>query len=646
VNPDRPTLEALLEVSRAVGGNADYVQGGGGNTSAKTADGRSMLIKASGTTLAQMTEAAGWVEMDVPRTLALLDASLEKLDAQPRERAVLEGLCAAVSGGPPGRPSVESALHAQLGRVVIHTHPAAVNALTCGPGQAALRELARPGEARPLWVGFAPGYLLAQSVRREMAAYRQRHGAAAQVIFLENHGLFVATDDACGCLRLHDDWVGRCETYFAPVAAHLETPPEADPGAVRAALAAMRRGIAARTGKPAFLRWSEDPELRSAACSPSAGTLAAGALTPDQIVYCGARSVVAESLAAAPAPVAAAMGEAGAPRVILVRGAGAIVASDQPGKLAVVEDVAACCARSIRLAAGRGGARNLSAADSDFIVHWEAEHYRAKLLEQSGQELAGSVAVVSGAASGLGCGIAQGLVGAGAAVAFCDIDLQAADQAAAQTGRLANCLAVHMDVTDEGSVARAFDRVVRHWGGADIAVCAAGIAPAYELAEMPLDKWRAALEINLTGYFLVGREAARVMKAQGQGGSIVLVSSKSGLEASKANSAYNATKAGELHLARGWALELGREGIRVNAVAPGNVFEGSKIWNAEYIKACARKRNIRPEEVIPYYNSLTALGREIKRSDVAGAVVFLCSDQAHCITGQTLVVDSGQVMVR
>ena len=163
---------------------------------------------------------------------------------------------------------------------------------------------------------------------------------------------------------------------------------------------------------------------------------------------------------------------------------------------------------------------------------------------------------------------------------------------------------------------------------------------------MPLDKWRLALEINLTGYFLVAREAARIMRAQGEGGSMVMLSSKTGLDASKSNSAYNATKAGELHLMRGWALELGPEGIRVNAVAPGNVFEGSKIWNPEYIKAAAKKKGIQPEEVIPYYTSLTALKREIKRSDVAAAIVFLCSGAARCITGQTLVVDGGQVMVR
>jgi NAD(P)-dependent dehydrogenase (short-subunit alcohol dehydrogenase family) len=260
--------------------------------------------------------------------------------------------------------------------------------------------------------------------------------------------------------------------------------------------------------------------------------------------------------------------------------------------------------------------------------------------------LAGKVALVTGAASGLGCGIALGLVEAGAAVAFCDIDDQGAETAATSSADPRRALAVGMDVTNEESVSAAFDRVLRRWGGVDIVVCAAGIAPPYELVDMPVDKWRLALDINLTGYFLVAREAARIMRAQGDGGSMVMLSSKTGLDASKANSAYNATKAGELHLMRGWALELGPDGIRVNAVAPGNVFEGSKIWNPEYIKAAARKKGIQPEEVIPYYTSLTALKREIKRSDVAAAIVFLCSDAARCITGQTLVVDGGQVMVR
>ena len=115
---------------------------------------------------------------------------------------------------------------------------------------------------------------------------------------------------------------------------------------------------------------------------------------------------------------------------------------------------------------------------------------------------------------------------------------------------------------------------------------------------------------------------------------------------SKSNSAYNATKAGELHLARGWALELGRDQIRVNCIAPGNVFAGSKIWNPEYIATVAKKRGITPEQVIPHYIGMTALNRDIKPDDIANAAVFLCSDAARCVTGQVLVVDSGQVWTR
>ena len=96
----------------------------------------------------------------------------------------------------------------------------------------------------------------------------------------------------------------------------------------------------------------------------------------------------------------------------------------------------------------------------------------------------------------------------------------------------------------------------------------------------------------------------------------------------------------------GWAIELGPAGIRVNCVAPGNVFKGSRIWNEEYIRAAARKKGIRPEEVIPYYNSLSPLGEEIEPEDIASCVLYLVSDEGRRVSGQTLVVDGGQVMVR
>jgi NAD(P)-dependent dehydrogenase (short-subunit alcohol dehydrogenase family)/rhamnose utilization protein RhaD (predicted bifunctional aldolase and dehydrogenase) len=644
---DKESLSQLIEISHAVGAHREYVQAGGGNTSVKSADGRTMAIKASGTALASMGESLGWVELDLARVRAIFERrDLATLETNEREARILEQLTAAVVGGR-GRPSVESVPHALLGRVIIHTHPVAVNALTCGPGQKALSEIAPSDEPPPLWIPYSdPGWSLGMAIQSAAGLYEKKHGCLPAAIFLENHGLFVSASEAGECLALHHEWVRRCERYFSPKAPPLRSAPRLDSASLRKTMVELRRVWREARGVPLLARLSDDSELIGAACQGTAETLAAGALTPDIIVYTGGRAVLADSLEDLATKLKPALAESAPPRVAMVKSVGVFLLAEDARRLEATEQVAASAAKIARLAAGSGGARNLSRSAAEFIINWEAEHYRAHLLESAAAPPAGQVALVTGAASGLGCGIAQGLVEAGAAVAFCDIDEPGAEAAAAASTDPRRALPVRMDVTDEVAVAEGFDQVLRRWGGVDIVVCAAGIAPPYELVDMPLDKWRLALEINLTGYFLVAREAARIMRAQGDGGSMIIVSSKTGLDASRANSAYNATKAGELHLMRGWALELGPDGIRVNAVAPGNVFEGSRIWNPEYIKVCAGKRGIKPEEVIPYYTSLTALKREVKRSDVAGAVVFLCSNRARCITGQTLVVDSGQVMVR
>ena len=644
---NKELLAQLIAISRAVGVNPDYVQAGGGNTSVKSPDRKTMAIKASGTALPAMSETACWVELDTARVLSIFDRQdLAGQETNAREAGVLQHLSAAVIGGQ-GRPSVESALHAMLGAVVIHTHPVAANALNCGPGVKALEEITPAGELPPLWVPYTdPGWRLAITVKRAAEAYEKKHGRVPDVLFMENHGLLVAAPEAQACLELHNEWVSRCERYFAPQAPAARQAPGLDGPALRKALVLLRRAWSEARGGAALVRFTSDPELAGVACDGRAELLAAGSLSPDHIVYTGSRAVLGESVDDLARKLAPALKEKAQPRVAIIRNVGTFLLSENATKLDAAESLGVAAAKITRLAAGRGGAHNLSPAAAEFIINWEAEHYRSALFGTAAAPLAGKVALVTGAASGLGCGIAQGLVEAGAVVAFCDVDDHGSEAAAAASAEPARALPLHMDVTDEAAVAEAFDALLRHWGGVDIVVCAAGVAPAYDLVDMPVAKWRQALEINLTGYFLVAREAARIMRAQGSGGSLIVLSSKSGLDASRANSAYNATKAGELHLMRGWALELGKDGIRVNGVAPGNVFEGSKIWNPEYIQTAARKRGIKPEEVIPYYVSLTALKRDIKRSDVAAAVVFLCSDAARCITGQTLVVDSGQVMVR
>lgn len=265
------------------------------------------------------------------------------------------------------------------------------------------------------------------------------------------------------------------------------------------------------------------------------------------------------------------------------------------------------------------------------------------------KELNGKTAVITGAGSGVGRSIAIGLARAGANAAIVDINKEEAMQTCEiikkEMPRIstANILC---DVTNEEDVEKAFVTVKKSLGNLDILVNAAGVAPAAPLVDMPTDKWRLALEVNLTGYFLMAKHAAKLMITQGAGGSIINISSKTGLEASKNNTPYNTAKAGQLHMARGWAMELGEHGIRVNCVCPGNVFEGSKIWNPEYIGVCAKKYGIKPEEVIPYYVNKTMLKKEIKGQDIADSVVFLASNKAKMITGQTLVVDAGQVMVR
>ena len=275
----------------------------------------------------------------------------------------------------------------------------------------------------------------------------------------------------------------------------------------------------------------------------------------------------------------------------------------------------------------------------------KAKKSQKSQLLNSERPLDGRVGVVTGAGSGLGRAISLFMIEAGATVVGLDVDREALD--ATSAGQPPGCyLPVYCDVTDEESVEKAFESAAASTAGIDYLVNAAGIAPAYPLEDFPLDAWQKTLDINLTGYFLCAREAVRIMKKQGSGGSIINITSKSGLEASKSNSAYNATKAGEIHLMRGWAMELGGDGIRVNCVAPGNVFKGSKIWNEEYIKACAKKKGIKPEEVIDHYTAQSPLGKEIEPEDVASAVVYLLSDAARRITGQVLVVDGGQVMVR
>jgi NAD(P)-dependent dehydrogenase (short-subunit alcohol dehydrogenase family)/rhamnose utilization protein RhaD (predicted bifunctional aldolase and dehydrogenase) len=651
-------LRELIEISRAVGDDPDLVQGGGGNTSVKTADGKTMFVKASGTALGAMDETCGWAQLDLAAARDMLDnAALRKMPSARRESEVLRLLQGLVEEPAGARPSVETSLHALLDRVVIHTHPVGLNALLSSQKSGA--SVAKIVGGKPLCVPYVdPGFTLAARVRDDIAKYVDEHGKLPKVVLLENHGVFVAAPDVKKCLSLSrkvtgagEKWaeLGRVNPKVFPLVREVALNGTSPVTSDKDRSTELRGALLRCDVRPGVVRRDDSDAAARFVRSKAAFDLATkGAFTPDQIVYCGTVPLVlrGKSSSVWDKGIATYRERRGIdPRVILLPGEGVYYAAESLGQLKVVSEVYRSAIVTLLRGKKAGGPRFLTRPQARFIEGWEVETFRASLLQGTAQPLSGRVAVVTGGASGLGKGISLGLIGAGATVFACDVDRAglAEVQSEQPEGRY---LPVFCDVTSEASVAETFATAAASAGGIDFLVNAAGIAPAFNLVDFPVGAWQKTLDINLTGYFLCAREAARWMLRQGAGGAMVNLTSKSGLEASKANSAYNATKAGEIHLMRGWAMELGAEGIRVNCVAPGNVFKGSKIWNDAYIKICAKKKGIKPEEVIPFYTSQSPLAKEIEPHDIANAVIYLLSDAARNVTGQTLVVDGGQVMVR
>jgi len=254
------------------------------------------------------------------------------------------------------------------------------------------------------------------------------------------------------------------------------------------------------------------------------------------------------------------------------------------------------------------------------------------------------IAIVTGGAQGLGEALCQRLAREGAHVAVADLNLEGAERVAAdvaaQTGRRA--LAVRVDVTDEAQVAAMVARAVDEFGRLDVLVSNAGILIAGAVDEIEADKWRKVVEVNLFGYFLCARHAARVMKAQ-RSGVIIQINSKSGKKGSYKSSAYAASKFGGIGLTQSIALELAEYGVRVNAVCPGNLLD-SPLWVDSLYRQYAEKWGISEEEVRQKYVEQVPLKRGCTYEDVCNVVVFLASDGAGYMTGQAINVTGGQEM--
>ena len=258
--------------------------------------------------------------------------------------------------------------------------------------------------------------------------------------------------------------------------------------------------------------------------------------------------------------------------------------------------------------------------------------------------LENKIALVTGGAQGLGEAICHRLAAEGAHVVVADLNIEGAQQVAADivanTDRRA--LAVKVNITDEADVEAAVKLVLDEFGRLDIAVSNAGILIAEAIDEFPADKWRAVIDVNLVGYFLLAKHAAAVMKEQ-RSGAIVQINSKSGKKGSYKNSAYAASKFGGIGLTQSIALEMAEYGVRCNSICPGNLLD-SPLWVNSLYGQYAKKWGITEAEVRQRYVDQVPMKRGCTYDDITNTLVFLASDQASYMTGQAINVTGGQQM--
>jgi NAD(P)-dependent dehydrogenase (short-subunit alcohol dehydrogenase family) len=251
------------------------------------------------------------------------------------------------------------------------------------------------------------------------------------------------------------------------------------------------------------------------------------------------------------------------------------------------------------------------------------------------------VALVTGAASGIGRAIAARLAAEGAAVVLADRDLEGASAAAEQLGGADSALAVGVDVTDEASIREAVAEACATYGGVDLIVNDAGLSISKPLADTTAADWDLQHAVMARGSFLVSRESAAVLAAQGMGGDIVYIASKNGVVAGPDNVAYGAAKADQIHQVRLLAAELGPIGVRVNGVNPDGVVQGSGIFASGWGAQRAKVYGVAEDDLGRYYAGRTLLGQEVLPEHVASAVFVLCSDELARTTGTVVPVDGG-----
>ena len=662
-------IEDLIAISRKFGQDSRFVIAGGGNTSYK--DENRLWVKASGHALATITE-DGFAVLD----RALLNEMGEKAyneDTAIREEQVKNDLAAACITKD-RRPSVETSLHNCMGfAFVVHLHPTLVNGLMCSVNaEAACKEIFPDA----LYIEYTdPGYTLFKKVYDRIKAYKAEKGKEPQVIFLQNHGIFVGGDTTAEIEGIYSEVLGKLEAKVAALpegdTAVSETVTDVVP-AIRQMLSRSGRGFKTlKVTKNALVDFFID------GCSvTSTGSVTdcpgksgfdkiAKPFTPDIIVYCKSSYIFIEAesdeeiLKQAEEEIEAFVsGKGYTPKVLLIKGIGLIAVGDSSRNAQIITDVFTDAMKVAFYAQSFGGEHPMEQAWIDFIDNWEVENYRRKVASSASKgRVEGRTIIVTGAAQGFGEGIARELMAQGANIVVADLNEATGEKTAASFNEKAGAnkaIFVKTNVADMASLRNLMKETILIFGALDAFVSNAGVVRAGGLDVMTPENFEFVTKINYEAYFFCAKVASHIMKIETKYdpeyfADIIQVNSKSGLRGSKANFAYAGGKFGGIGLTQSFALELAPYRVKVNSICPGNYYDGPLWSNPEnglfiqYLNAGKVPGAKTVQDVKDYYLAQVPMRKGCNPVDVCKAILYAIDQTGE--TGQAIPVTGGQVML-
>ena len=643
-------IEKLVEISRKYGADSRFVIAGGGNTSYKTAD--RLWVKASGHALATIGE-DGFAILDRSK-LNPMGEKEYSADVAEREAQVKDDLAMACITKD-RRPSVETSLHNCMGfAYVVHLHPTLVNGLMCSADAAETCTGLFPDA---LYIEYTdPGYTLFKKVYERIKAYKAIRGQEPQVIFLQNHGVFVAADTTEEIDRIYADIIARLEQRVKPLP---EGVGEKVPATVTEIIPAIRQ-ILSRGGRGLkTLQVTRNALVDEFLANPK------GVLTPfspDGIVYCKSEYIVLDSddlVKEAEEKIEAYIARRGhTPKVLLVKGIGLVAVGDSAKNAGIITEVFLDAMKVAFYASSFGGAHGMEPAWIDFIDNWEVENYRRKVASGAyAGRVEGRTIIVTGAAQGFGEGIARELMAQGANIVVADLnEVTGAATAASlnESARNNRAIFVKTNVADMDSLQNLMKQTIQSFGALDVFVSNAGVLRAGGLEAMTPENFEFVTKINYQAYFYCAKVASHIMKIETAAdpeyfADIVQVNSKSGLRGSKANFAYAGGKFGGIGLTQSFALELAPFRVKVNSICPGNFYDGP-LWSnpenglfVQYLAAGKVPGAKTVQDVKDFYLAQVPMRKGCTPADVTKAILYAIDQTGE--TGQAIPVTGGQVML-